>query len=471
VEIDSLGNGLKQMEARISKAAMGAGSGASALRELGLSAQALKELAPDQAFTQIAEAMSKVENQSDKVRLSMDLFGKSGTDLIPIMNGGAKSINELRNELNELNGVVDSQAAKSLAGLGDQWDRLTIAVEGAGRQLLTFFAPVLDAIIRSITKLVSWIGKLGKALRYLQTKVAIGMVRTSELFGDTEAAAADALVEKLNKGWDEVANGASDSSDFVKQFTENAKKGAAAAAKISAAMKPVAMKTTSDTAFEPITLDTSPIKDDLDMIKDTSLETAQILKDSFKDALSGVGEDFNSVADIATNAYNRIRQNMTGKAADIIGDKLFSAGEGLLNGALQDAFRPSKGAIGPVNVPSLNDFFGGFFADGGHFAGGKPIIVGERGPEMIMPRGSGTVIPNEALAGRSVNITMNIHTPDASIAPVHGVLCIMKRLSPHRWVKAASGNHKARLRQKPAWRCSGQAEIYDLRSYKESSIL
>jgi len=38
-------------------------------------------------------------------------------------------------------------------------------------------------------------------------------------------------------------------------------------------------------------------------------------------------------------------------------------------------------------------------ADGGDISSGQPYLVGERGPELVVPRNSGTVIPNHALAG------------------------------------------------------------------------
>jgi hypothetical protein len=415
VELDGLGTSLKTMQDRISNASMGARGISASFAELGLSVQQLKSLSPDEAFKVIAESLSKVENQTDKTRLAMDVFGKSGADLIPIMNGGAEAINAAQQELNELNAVVDSGMAQQLGGLGDAWDSMATAAQGAGMQLVTFFAPALEAVVSGITTLLKWIGYLGKGLRGMQTGLAIAMVRTSEFFGDTNAEAADAAVKKLAENWWDVANGTDASNKFVKDFTENSKRGAAAADKISKSMKPIAISRTKDKTTTPPTASVkSPIENDLVQIKDTGVETAQILKDSFKDALGGVGQDFNSMADIATNAIDRIRQNMTDKAANILTDSLFSSGEGLLNGALQDIFRPSSGSVGPVNVPSISDFFGGFFANGGNFQGGKPIIVGERGPEMILPRGSGTVIPNEAMSGgRGISVTMNIHTPDA----------------------------------------------------------
>ena len=55
----------------------------------------------------------------------------------------------------------------------------------------------------------------------------------------------------------------------------------------------------------------------------------------------------------------------------------------------------------------------GFFADGGNFQGGKPIVVGERGPEVIFPNRGGYVMPNHKMGG-AVTVNMNISTPDAN---------------------------------------------------------
>jgi phage-related minor tail protein len=51
-----------------------------------------------------------------------------------------------------------------------------------------------------------------------------------------------------------------------------------------------------------------------------------------------------------------------------------------------------------------------------------PIIVGERGPELFVPRSAGAIVPNNALGGMasrggdsgSTNITYNISAVDAS---------------------------------------------------------
>ena len=49
---------------------------------------------------------------------------------------------------------------------------------------------------------------------------------------------------------------------------------------------------------------------------------------------------------------------------------------------------------------------------------GRPYVVGEKGPELIVPRSAGTVIPNNVLAGASAgrggtNYTIEINNPTA----------------------------------------------------------
>jgi hypothetical protein len=58
------------------------------------------------------------------------------------------------------------------------------------------------------------------------------------------------------------------------------------------------------------------------------------------------------------------------------------------------------GAIGLLN-------FGGGRAMGGPVSAGTAYMVGEQGPELFVPRGSGTIVPNGASGGSTINLTVN----------------------------------------------------------------
>lgn len=61
---------------------------------------------------------------------------------------------------------------------------------------------------------------------------------------------------------------------------------------------------------------------------------------------------------------------------------------------------------------SLGNFISdiAFRAEGGPVTGGSPYIVGEQGPELFVPRYSGSIVPNNALGGgggQTINMTFN----------------------------------------------------------------
>ncbi len=58
-------------------------------------------------------------------------------------------------------------------------------------------------------------------------------------------------------------------------------------------------------------------------------------------------------------------------------------------------------------------------AEGGPATAGQPYVVGEEGPELFVPKGSGTIIPNDEMSsggggmGGATNVTYNIQATDA----------------------------------------------------------
>ena len=99
---------------------------------------------------------------------------------------------------------------------------------------------------------------------------------------------------------------------------------------------------------------------------------AGLLSDPLNQDLDDVAAKFSAtLADLAAEAL----------ASEIFG--LFTGGAGGAGGA-------GGGGIGGI----IGSFFGGGFAAGGEVRGGQPILVGERGPEIFTPPGSGAITPN-----------------------------------------------------------------------------
>ena len=150
----------------------------------------------------------------------------------------------------------------------------------------------------------------------------------------------------------------------------------------------------------------------VDSLSDAATATDK-LNESTKDMKSNFEKIGESIASgVSDNLTAAIMQTKTlGDAAKSILNDLSSTlirlGVNTLLGGLTGG---SSGIFG--SLPMLK------FANGGNPPVGKPSIVGEKGPELFVPKRSGTIIPNDKLAGGgSTNISVNI---DASGSSVQG---------------------------------------------------
>lgn len=111
-----------------------------ALKELGLSAQALKQLSLNQQFEAIAEAFRGVQNPADKTRLSMELFGKAGSDLIPLLDQGAAGMRSLGDEAERVGAVMSDETAKGISDADAALKKLSATMEGYATKVLGYVA-------------------------------------------------------------------------------------------------------------------------------------------------------------------------------------------------------------------------------------------------------------------------------------------------------------------------------------------
>lgn len=153
-DLDSLKTGLVQL----SKTTI-SGSNAEALQALGVSAKdATGELKkPIDLFFDIADAFSNVEDGAAKTAAAMAIFGKSGADLINVLNLGRKGLQDFGKESDKVGYTLDKVAAEKAAELNDQLDRLSLRAQAAAHSLVGYFTP---SLISSIDRISEFADKL-----------------------------------------------------------------------------------------------------------------------------------------------------------------------------------------------------------------------------------------------------------------------------------------------------------------------
>lgn len=154
VNTNTLSLGLQRMVRRVSEAAAGTGEAQKAIQELGLEARSLNQLRADEQFEAIADAMSKVENEADKLRLTTKIFDSEGARLLVTMKAGTKQIREWRQELRDMGGAFDEHGILRVEGFNDALLRLKTVGGVAFKRIMVELAPLLESMAKAATEFV-----------------------------------------------------------------------------------------------------------------------------------------------------------------------------------------------------------------------------------------------------------------------------------------------------------------------------
>lgn len=138
-----------------------------ALGQLGLSIQEIDRLAPDQQFAKIAEGISSVEDPAQRTALAMQIFGRSGADLLPMLTQTGEQITDLNARFEQLGGPVSAEAVSKLDDMGDSFDALKGSAFSLGVELLSLVAGPIKLLTDGLGSAVGELRNLGADIQFL----------------------------------------------------------------------------------------------------------------------------------------------------------------------------------------------------------------------------------------------------------------------------------------------------------------
>ena len=150
-------------------------------------------------------------------------------------------------------------------------------------------------------------------------------------------------------------------------------------------------------------------RDEQDKIIDGIRETEEATHDLNKAAT----ETLDAFDKLKSTIQNDIKDGIKGliKGTSTLADLASNVADRFLDIALNQMLFGNAG--GQTVTGGLFKLLG-FKAAGGPVSGGKPYVVGEKGPEVFTPGVSGTITPNHALGG-STNVVVNVDASGSSI--------------------------------------------------------
>ena len=145
--LEDVEKAVRTMQRTITAATNGSDQAAEALDRVGLSAEALAGLKPEQQFAAIAAALARIEDPTQRAATAMGVLGKSGTTLLPMV----ADLAALRAEARRLGVVMSGGQAKLADDLGDAFDRVKASLQGVANAVGTALAPVLLDLAARVT--------------------------------------------------------------------------------------------------------------------------------------------------------------------------------------------------------------------------------------------------------------------------------------------------------------------------------
>jgi hypothetical protein len=206
VGTEALNTSLLKFNKNISEAAEGTGEAKETFEALGFSLKDSngKLINTEDALLKVADQFAKMPAGAEKSRMAMDLFGRSGAALIPLLDGGSAGIKELTDEAERFGYIMDSETAKQAEKFNDDMSRLGYMVKGSAIQLMTVLLPALISVGEGLGDLLSAFTSLFKTTGSFDTFIdQAEKVKTLEDSIPPLLGRYDELITKTNKNTEE----------------------------------------------------------------------------------------------------------------------------------------------------------------------------------------------------------------------------------------------------------------------------
>lgn len=324
--VDGLKAGMKTLTNQMQMANEGSTTAVAAFDALGLSWTDGTGKLKDQetmmweAFT----ALQSCEDQTKKAALASDLFGKAGTELMPMLNGASGSIEEMKKKAHELGLVLDDEAIDSGVVFTDTVDQAKRSLSTLGTEIGVSVMPIIHSGLDYLIANMPQIKSLAEsAFNVLGTVISIAAETLVGLIGFVDEHKVQLIALGAVIGTVAVAYGAYNAVTALKtalDIKEAATIGAvtaalwAKAAAMAAALAPYLLITAAIAAVIAIGV---LLYKNWDKIKEKAIELFNKLKDVFGKIKERVVEKIEGMKAAVVNKFVALKENVAEKVEGI----------------------------------------------------------------------------------------------------------------------------------------------------------
>lgn len=190
-------------QVKLSKAIV---DGNETLKALGISAKNLDGTLKSnkEVLYSVADSFASMEDGAQKTALAVGLFGKSGADMIPMLNGGSEGLREMDDMARRLGLTLDEEAVEKAGAFNDTLDLMMLGGQGVARGIAAELLPTLSSLAGSFLTTMTQGDRLKNTAQFLANvlkilyTVGVGVVEVFSTVGKTLGAAGAQLIAILS---------------------------------------------------------------------------------------------------------------------------------------------------------------------------------------------------------------------------------------------------------------------------------
>lgn len=194
--IESVQRGLMSLENE-------AGKGNEAFEELGISQEQLASMNSEELWEASIKGLQGIADGGKRAALAQKLFGRQAKELGPLLNMTAEETEAMKENFNEMGGVMSDDAVKAAAAFQDSLQDMKTAFGALGRDLFSTFMPSLSTVMNGLTAIFSGdkggIGMVSDGINSLVNDITSKLPEFVDLGLGILGSLTDALINNLPK--------------------------------------------------------------------------------------------------------------------------------------------------------------------------------------------------------------------------------------------------------------------------------
>ena len=137
--------------------------------------------ATEEVLFDVADALAAVPEGAERTALAMELFGRSGAQLLPMLAGGAEGLRGMTEEAKRLGREISGATAEAASEFHDNLARLRSTVSGLWAQIAEELAPILAEVAGIVQRVTERFAQLDPQAQRVAATLAAITVATGPL--------------------------------------------------------------------------------------------------------------------------------------------------------------------------------------------------------------------------------------------------------------------------------------------------